>query len=521
MLGGAEAGALRALGPEGAATGAELAAAGAALGVGERVAGRPVAVAGTVTHRRQKSARLCFMRLGISSGEAQGSAHAHVDSVQLVLSDTGDGSSGRFAALAALLRPGAAAAARGDLSRDRPGDLSVNVGPQQCQLIAAPPEPACVQRLLEAHSCGAVDVEEARRALRCSADQLSGLLSAHAAAQGAAAGADSARQLKQELKLAARRLRGLEGGRPPRDRQPTALRLRPDLAVLEEMERGAAAAGALLSVEGPEALSGEDSDGGSDGGADEHSAMLAGLPPAAVGAVSRGLSRADYAKSKKAPQVRWMQRAVSAAAAAARRPPCGRPLRILDIGGGRGDLALAVARALPAAEVVVVDTNAASLGAGEQRAAADAVPNLRFLCADATTVAGLQCEVVMALHACGGLTDLALRVAAAHGAAFVIAPCCFMKHAELSAGPGCWHAPGAQRDAVCRLAECRRRELSERAMRLINSLRLAAWHQWPGARPADMRIRSFPPRFSLRNQVLYGVLSAAPAAGLQPAQPTG
>ena len=61
-------------------------------------------------------------------------------------------------------------------------------------------------------------------------------------------------------------------------------------------------------------------------------------------------------------------------------------LSILDVGGGRGDLALCVAAAMPAASVTVLDTNLASLADGAARAAKARLGNIEFVCADAASL---------------------------------------------------------------------------------------------------------------------------------------
>ena len=110
--------------------------------------------------------------------------------------------------------------------------------------------------------------------------------------------------------------------------------------------------------------------------------------------------------------------------------------------------------------------------------------------APATAPAPLPVDAVVALHACGGLTDAALALARAHGAQLLAVPCCFLKSPELSPGGG-WSR------TLCRLAESDRRDISLRAMRAINSRRLQ--EHFPGCRS---RLLAMDERLTARNLVL-------------------
>tara|TARA_B110001469_G_C9354427_1_gene186362 strand:- start:166 stop:501 length:336 start_codon:yes stop_codon:yes gene_type:complete len=105
-------------------------------------------------------------------------------------------------------------------------------------------------------------------------------------------------------------------------------------------------------------------------------------------------------------------------------------------------------------------------------------------------------DAVVALHACGGLTDAALALARAHGAQLLAVPCCFLKSPELCPGGG-WSR------TLCRLAESDRRDISLRAMRAINSRRLQA--PFPGGRS---RLLAMDERLTARNLVLETTTAA-------------
>lgn len=192
------------------------------------------------------------------------------------------------------------------------------------------------------------------------------------------------------------------------------------------------------------------------------------------------LSRAEYAHGKKAPQIAWV---------VARLAAWGRPVgRVLDVGGGRGDLAVAIARRFPGAAVTSVDRTAASVAAGEAARDARGLSNLRFVVADLAApddVAALECDVVVALHACGGLTDLALAVARSKGAACLVVPCCFRSHPHLRA------KGDPVLDALC---ETNRRDVALRAMRCVNSRRCLQF--------ADAKLLAMDAAWTPRNLVI-------------------
>jgi hypothetical protein len=216
-----------------------------------------------------------------------------------------------------------------------------------------------------------------------------------------------------------------------------------------------------------------------------------------------------------------------------RRGAGGEPLRVVDVGGGRGDLGLAIASAFHGAgvRVAVVDANAPSLAAGAARAGALGLSRVMdFACADvrvgllgagslpaggggggepaADAAAARELlrhgELFVGLHACGGLTDAALALAAAANAAFLVVPCCFTKHAALVDAAGAWleHLPGARggdERTLCRLAESPVRDVSLRAMAAIAGARLRGVAARAAARSAGDGAAALPP---LRLQLL-------------------
>jgi SAM-dependent methyltransferase len=236
----------------------------------------------------------------------------------------------------------------------------------------------------------------------------------------------------------------------------------------------------------------------------------AGVEPPTIESSPR---RLEYMVLKKMPQVQWFLSALRSGGGNALLPSIvtesTQRLRVLDVGGGKGDLAIAVALEFPAVDVYVVDSNSTSLRAGKRRAALLNVDNVKFHAADVRDLLLLhthashstplsssegakegasstvpKCDVVIGLHTCGGLADCALAVACNWHASFLLVPCCYGKHVHLAKGlnDGSWrNTPttiGSKDDPcpiLCRLAELPHRHYpdSKLAMHTINSMRLA------------------------------------------------
>ena len=177
----------------------------------------------------------------------------------------------------------------------------------------------------------------------------------------------------------------------------------------------------------------------------------------------KALTRGEYFTSKKVPQVRRMVQRIEHLFAV----KGGKPYHIIDVGGGRGDLATAIALAFPEAIVSVVDINESSLQAGmkyaqelgcaermnfcfsdmekvmkkmaiskppgsllneQESVVAD---DCSFLLEDSLSMHGAQSlppvDLVVGLHACGDLSDLALTFSNHLQIPFVLCPCCYTK----------------------------------------------------------------------------------------------
>lgn len=261
---------------------------------------------------------------------------------------------------------------------------------------------------------------------------------------------------------------------------------------------------------------------------------------------------------RKKPQIRWLVRKLST---------MGTFLHVLDIGGGRGDLAVLIAQTFPHAYVTVVDANLSSLRQGKlfaRKCGEHVYRRIIFICARfvvnfsfegahvlsdadlddtatperaavATTPATSEAavtpitapaiDVVVALHACGGLSDLALHYAATHLCKFLICPCCYLKTPYcMPSSPSAPVVPltvetatsedaYTERLALLRLAESDSRACSLRASHIVNSQRLTALDtilkNSPGVEKDawKLQLSEFSKDYSLRNLVLSSTLT--------------
>jgi hypothetical protein len=136
------------------------------------------------------------------------------------------------------------------------------------------------------------------------------------------------------------------------------------------------------------------------------------------GRTARSNSRWERAKK---PQLMWMIEQINVVLRS--HPEYGqRTLKIVDIGGGKGLLSNLLAETVGDVEVEVVDISRSATNNGLMRARRRGIENVRYSAQDAATmdVKGIDC--VVALHACGALSDVALGHAVSQGSAFVVCP---------------------------------------------------------------------------------------------------
>ena len=260
-------------------------------------------------------------------------------------------------------------------------------------------------------------------------------------------------------------------------------------------------------------------------------------------AATPDVSRSDFVSTqgsrwerKKEPQLEWMSEQVkgvidkSFAAGRFRSSSTKeRPLRILDVGGGKGFLANHLARRLLDSgyyvEILVLDVAEGAVHNGRLRSERRNLSHVvTYAVADASTVDLSQCgdvDLVVALHACGVLTDVALGHAVSQQAAFVICPCCFLSNPQLlvptverqgnrivtkdGIAAKEWLDVDAEAyEKIKGLAEIQGDlNLANRAIHTLCAMRLTAV-QARASVPMDVSILTFPIAFSTRNFCLVG-----------------
>jgi SAM-dependent methyltransferase len=213
---------------------------------------------------------------------------------------------------------------------------------------------------------------------------------------------------------------------------------------------------------------------------------------------------------KKRPQLEWMVREI-AEIAKAHDDYGKRILNILDVGGGKGKLANHLAQSLDGnVHVHVVDIAQGAINNGAMQSKRLNL-KVNYQLADASTTQFLDqpIDIVVALHACGHLSDVALAHAIQHRAGFVICPCCFRSNPGLRI-PGTGETvedflriPSAEWSALKCLAEVQGDlSLSSQAIHEICAVRAeAVSHQ---LRNCEIEIKSFPVQYSTRNLCLVG-----------------
>lgn len=221
----------------------------------------------------------------------------------------------------------------------------------------------------------------------------------------------------------------------------------------------------------------------------------------------------------KRPQLQWMTDQIFKIVQS--HPDFGsRPLHLLDIGGGRGHLANYLASKLGenVVKVHVIDIDSRTVRNGKLEAEQRSL-NVEYRVGDASKL--LQHEhdvdVVVALHACGVLTDIALAHAVINKAALVITPCCFRSNPHLQITMHKIIENGTCQDLVSQstwlgvdeneldtikfAAELQGDiETSGKAIHTICALRAQAVLNYHGAaNTMDLRLKTFPISFSTRN----------------------
>jgi hypothetical protein len=488
-------------------------------------------------------------------------AQAQVDycSIQLVLqADTHFTPCASALSNVTHLRKGALVSCVGRAVVDKPGSLSVYV--TSFNLVRCSPDPTAIARLLEEidPDCTFETMADMQSALFCTRVELLRLLqltgkSITACLLGDLDLPDEVASKATTLSRAIGMHSRLMVGRAARRSRKREMRVKVgEMIVLEKSEQCFDAASLLFSGDSndDEANPSYDVDGDQEticSDCTEHLPIGAFDAPSARGPLSRG----EYYHGKKLPQVRWIVERLTLMHGSNMKPY----RHYLDIGGGRGDLAFSVAQTFPSCIVTMIDRNKKSLDQARERAQVLGISSrMHFVCvallpkgSSAVNVASCdnQCSVcstdclteflfreqqqqqqqegpnsvvcslppvdcVLALHACGGLSDLALQCASTWRCAFLVVPCCYVK---LPIDPSSWAlTPSSKGDHIPFLSHCDRsivlclsesstRELSCRASRVVNSERLCAVSTVIGGR-SRLSVEYFPSSYSMRNAVL-------------------
>lgn len=197
-----------------------------------------------------------------------------------------------------------------------------------------------------------------------------------------------------------------------------------------------------------------------------------------------------------------------------------RVLKVVDIGGGRGLLSNALAETFgdSVIDVKVIDISKSATNNGQMRARRQGITNIKFEARDATTFPFDDVDVVVALHACGALSDVALGHATCQGAGFVICPCCFKSNphlrvsipaeessiTDLVTAEDFLGVDPLEYGQLQHLAELQGDiNIASKAMHTICGLRASAVSRRSAAN-LDISILKFPVGFSTRNLCLVG-----------------
>eukprot|EP01032_Pedospumella_encystans_P010273 gene10273-12025_t len=327
------------------------------------------------------------------------------------------------------MRVGTSVQCTGTAKFDRPGCLSIYVLSVRILKCSAKPD-AIMRFISDDFTNRELNVCEALGCTELQFEELRALVTG---------GATKAKQLKQAI---AKHSRIMVGKPSRRSRQREHRVSKPDLDILDKLE----------SSDNDDILCESRNPAGESDSCGNQ--QLLNLPGDHTAPSSRGpMSRGEYMHGRKQPQIRWLVKKLST---------MGPFMHVLDIGGGRGDLAVLIAQTFPHTLVTVVDANLSSLRQGKafaKRCGEEVYTRIRFVCArfeanfsfegvhilsDAdldesensnamenseqspipqlvSSAAALvpMVDVVVALHACGGLSDLAVHYAAIHQSRFL------------------------------------------------------------------------------------------------------
>ena len=273
------------------------------------------------------------------------------------------------------------------------------------QLIKSSSDPTCVRTALK----GVLDGRHDAGVICSTKEELDRLL-----------GADQSEPSREVINTLTRRIQGKADSKgPPRKRLPHTSKM--DVALLQRLEDIGRRGEKNWKLQCP-ALDG-DGDVHAAAAAATQSSTSASLPLNLPIGADSDRRRVEYINRKKEPQIQWMIRRMREGGFVTSNTKS-----IVDVGGGRGDLAVRIALEFSHTTVTIVDVNERSLQAAKEYAEAMGVAcRVRTLAQDFTTFDEDDVDLVCGLHACGDLSDLAIHFAQRKRCNFMLCPCCYTK----------------------------------------------------------------------------------------------
>ena len=217
-------------------------------------------------------------------------------------------------------------------------------------------------------------------------------------------------------------------------------------------------------------------------------------------------------------------------------PAAGTPSTAVEFAAGSGYIGLVLAALRPSVTVYIMDRAPVSVGYARDRAVRAGLTNVKFAVCDirdfkleGSESVSQSYDVGFALHACGEASDYALDHCVAHGAAYVIAPCCAGFIQNSAGNPngtgasverptsGALRDAGLTRDEYLMIAagadhSSQSEERGRKAMSILDLDRnLRAKEAWEkdGGRESEFGYhRMHPPSCTPKNQILVGKVVA-------------
>jgi len=212
-------------------------------------------------------------------------------------------------------------------------------------------------------------------------------------------------------------------------------------------------------------------------------------------------ARIDFMNAKKGPQIGFLLHIMSRYLELSDGKVAD-VVDVVDVGGGRGDLALNIAMKFGnSVQVTVVEPNECASQAGRKLCVKYSLSNISFKACgiedfDWDSLSHSK-KLVCSLHACGGLSDYVTNAALLREIPFLVVTCCFRSNNYLRQLNPIDKTVGADFERLCKLSESPEEAVSQAAMHSVNSLRIAALDAH-----SKMGIVRFPIKWSPRNQIL-------------------